>query len=69
MAVTLLFNWKGSGLKVRRSETEKRLQEEGWGSSLTEEQIDKLEFIERRAGNDGRTAPMFTSASRIDKER
>lgn len=32
-----------------RSKVEKELRKCGWGSSLTEEQIDKCEFLERKA--------------------
>lgn len=31
-----------------RSEIEKNLAKEGWGTSLTEEQIDKSAFLERK---------------------
>jgi len=32
-----------------RSKLETELRKEGWGSSLTEEQIDKCAFLERKA--------------------
>lgn len=32
-----------------RSKVEEELRKEGWGSSLTEEQIDKCAFLERQA--------------------
>ena len=32
-----------------RSGIEKELRKEGWGSSITEEQIDKCAFLERKA--------------------
>jgi hypothetical protein len=64
----ILIRWKGSGLKTRRSDKEKELQKEGWGSSLTEEQIDKLEYAERKiAGIQDRTNPLFIRAENIDK--
>jgi len=67
MGITILFKWKGSGLKVRRSDKEKILQKEGWGSSLTEEQRDKLEFMERKLASEGVEHPLFLKASEIDK--
>lgn len=67
MAVTLIFKWKGSGLKVRRSDKEKTLQKEGWGSSLTEEQMDKLDFAERKLANKGFEHPLFLRAKDIDE--
>lgn len=33
----------------RRSEIEKNLAKEGWGTSLTSEQIDKCAYLERKA--------------------
>jgi len=67
MAVTLIFKWKGSGLKVRRSDKEKTLQREGWGSSLTEEQMDKLDFAERKIAREGVERPLFLRGNTIDK--
>ena len=49
MSLTLIFNWKGRTKPLRtRSKTEKALREAGWGQSLTDEQLDKTEFIERK---------------------
>lgn len=62
-----IIAWKGSGLKVRRSNVEKELRKEGWGSSLTDEQIDKLDYLERKAGNAGRTDPLFVRPTDVDK--
>jgi hypothetical protein len=67
MGLTLLFKWKGSGLKSRRSDKEKQLKEEGWGSSLTEEQMDKLDYAERKMANDGFEKPLFLRGKAIDK--
>ena len=67
MPLTLIFKWKGSGLKVRRSDKEKILEKEGWGSSLTEEQMDKLDFAERKLANEGVEKPLFLRAKDIDK--
>ena len=33
----------------RRSEIEKNLAKEGWGTSLTPEQLDKCDYLERKA--------------------
>lgn len=44
MAYLIIKKSKQHGMT--RSETEKRLRKEGWGSSLTEEQIDKCEHVE-----------------------
>ena len=32
-----------------RSEHEENLRKEGWGNTLTEEQLDKCKFLERKA--------------------
>ena len=66
MGLTLIFKWRGN-LKVRRSDKEKILQKEGWGSSLTEEQMDKLDFAERKIAREGVENPLFLRAKEIDK--
>ena len=63
MGLTLIFKWKGTGLKVRRSDKEKILEKEGWGSSLTEEQMDKLDFAERKIAREGLEHPLFLKAA------
>ena len=67
MSVTLIFKWKGSNLKARRSDKEKELLKEGWGSGVTEEQLDKLEYAERKVAGLGRDDPLFIRAKDIDK--
>jgi len=68
MSVILIFAWKGSGLKVRRSDKEEQLNKEGWGASLTDEQIDKCKFLERKLANEyGQEKPAFVPTSAIDK--
>ena len=59
MPVTLLFKWKGSGLKSRRSDKEKQLKAEGWGSSMSEEELDKLDYLERKAAQAGVEGSLF----------
>lgn len=48
MGLTVIFNWKGSGRRVPRSGQEERLRGEGWGGTLTDEQVDKLKYAERK---------------------
>jgi len=60
MSVTLIFAWKGSGLRSRRSRDEKVLREEGWGPTMTDEQLDKCKFVERKLNKHG-----VANASRI----
>jgi hypothetical protein len=67
MSLTIIFKWKGSNLKSRRSEVEKELRKEGWGSSLDDEQIDKLEHLERKVANKGRDNPIFIKPTFVDK--
>jgi hypothetical protein len=67
MGVTLLFKWKGSGLKVRRSDKEKQLKAEGWGSSLTDEEVEKLESAENKLGHQGFEKPLFIKGSALRK--
>jgi hypothetical protein len=67
MAVTLIFNWKGSGLKARRSTAEKEMQKEWGTSSLDEEKIDKCDFLERQAVKEGIERPGFLKQKDIDK--
>jgi len=51
MPLTLIIKSK---LKSRgRSDMERILYDEGWGRSLTEEQLDKCEFLERMAKKAG----------------
>jgi len=46
--VEVIIKWKPKHGKCR-SEIEKNLRKEGWGSSLTLEQIDKCAYLERKA--------------------
>jgi hypothetical protein len=51
MALTIIVRNK---LKSRgRSDHDKILRKEGWGGSMTEEQADKCEFLERMAKKEG----------------
>lgn len=43
----IIIKWKPKHGKSR-SEIEENLRKEGWGTSLTEEQIDKCKFLERK---------------------
>jgi hypothetical protein len=64
---TLIFKWKGSGLKSRRTTKEKELQAEGWGRSLTEEQMSKCDFAERQLARRGVEKNVFLPADIIDR--
>ena len=46
--VEIIIGWKQKHGKTR-SEIEKNMRKEGWGSSLTEAQIDKCAYLERKA--------------------
>ena len=46
--VEIIIKWKPKSGKCR-SEVEKNLIKEGWGGSLTEGQIDKCAYLERKA--------------------
>jgi len=59
MGLTLIFKWRGSGLKVRRSDVEKNLKADGWGSSMSEEERDKLDYLERKAAQAGVEGSLF----------
>jgi len=50
-----------------RSEIEKNLAKEGWGTSLTEEQIDKCAFLERKAKEAHGLKKSHINATIIDK--
>lgn len=65
--VDFLIRWKGRGLKVRRSDKEKEMIRSGFGASLTEEQLSKLDFLERKLANEGVEHPLFLRAKEIDK--
>jgi len=43
----IIIKWKLKHGKTR-SEIEQNLLKEGWGSSLTEEQLDKCSFLEKK---------------------
>ena len=45
--VNIIIKGKSNFGKTR-SEQAKNLQKEGWGQGLTDEQIDKCEFLERK---------------------
>ena len=64
MPLTIIVKNK---LKSRgRSDYEKVLKNEGWGVTLTDEQADKCEWLERRAKADGVDAPTSFRATQID---
>lgn len=51
MALTIIVKNK---LKSRgRSDHEKTLRSEGWGKTMTDEQADKCEWLERKAKSEG----------------
>lgn len=48
-----------------RSEQEKNLRKEGWGKALTDEQLDKCEYLERKARNAQNVKKSFFDQSQI----
>ena len=71
MSVTLLFKWKGSGLKSHsigktRSEQEENLRKE-WGSTVTDEQLDKIKYIEKLVKEQKGSQDNFVPASVTEK--
>ena len=49
MGLTIIFNWKGKSQAGRtRSQIEAEIRKSGFGASLTDEQLDKTKFIERK---------------------
>jgi hypothetical protein len=38
---------------IGRSDQEKRLRADGWGATMTDAQLDKMEYIERRLKKEG----------------
>ncbi len=64
MGLTLIIRSK---LKSRgRSDYDKMLRVEGWGGSMTEEQKDKCEFLERAAKKAGIDKTTHFRAHQID---
>jgi len=71
VSVTLLFKWKGSGLKSHsigktRSEQEENLRKE-WGSTVTDEQLDKIRYIEKLVKEQKGSTDNFMPASITEK--
>lgn len=58
---------KGNPHGKRRSEIEQELQKEGWGASLTEEQIDKARFLERKIKETHGADKSFIRKDLVDK--
>lgn len=64
MALTIIVKSK---LKSRgRSDHDKMLRAEGWGGTMTEEQADKCEYLERKAKSVGIDKTTFFRAEQID---
>ena len=65
MPITIIVKSK---LKSRgRSDYDKMLRQEGWGGTLTEEQVDKCEFLERKAKEAGVDKQTSFRAAQIDE--
>jgi len=64
----IIIKWKPKHGKSR-SEIEKNLRKEGWGSSLTTEQIDKCAYLERKAKEKYGLAESSMRTKHIDKVR
>lgn len=64
MPVTIIVKNK---LKSRgRSDYDKILRKEGWGGTMTEEQADKCDFLERKAKSEGIDKPTSFRQHQID---
>ena len=69
MPLTILFRWKGKSQAGRtRSEIETELRKSGFGQSLTDEQLDKTKFIERK-WKEKHGAEGFVHQDQADKVR
>jgi len=67
MSLTIIVKNK---LKSRgRSDHDKMLRAEGWGGSMTEEQADKCEFLERKLKAAGVDKETCLRANQIDQVR
>lgn len=65
MPVTIIVKNK---LKSKgRSDYEKVLKDAGWGGTMTEEQTDKCEFLERKIKAEGIDRETSFRATQIDK--
>ena len=58
---------KGKPRGRTRSVVEEKLGKEGWGTSLTEEQIDKCEFLERVVKDKYGADKSFFKQHHVDK--
>ena len=50
-----------------RSEQERNLRSEGWGRTLSDEQLDKCKYLERRVKNKLGVEKVFFKPDEIDK--
>jgi len=64
--VEVIIKWKPKHGKSR-SEIERNLRKEGWGSSLTEAQIDKCAYLERQAKEEHGLTESSMRTKNIDK--
>ena len=58
---------KGKPRGSTRSDVEKKLSKEGWGTGITEEQIDKCEYLEKELKDKLGVDKSFINAKDIDK--
>ena len=58
---------KGKPKGRTRSVVEEKLGKEGWGTSLTEEQIDKCEYLEREVKDKYGADKSFFKQHHVDK--
>ena len=65
--VEIIIRKRKSNFGKSRSEQEKNLRKEGWGTSLTEEQIDKCAFLERKIKEKHGLKKTHINATIIDK--
>lgn len=65
--VYIIIKNKKSNFGKTRSEQEQNLAKEGWGTSLTEEQIDKCAFLERKVKEKYGLKKTHINATIIDK--
>ena len=65
MALTIIVRNKSKSRG--RSDYEKLLKDEGWGGTMSEEQADKCEFLERMVKKEGVDRETHFRSHQIDK--
>lgn len=65
MGLTVIIKG-GSQKRVPRSEQERELRGEGWGGTMTDEQLDKLKHLERKANEKTGSKSAFFPLADVD---